>query len=46
MSNTPLGVGENFELILILRINLVIAGWDKEEVSKLYREALAWMEDK
>ena len=40
MSNTPLGVGENFELILMLQMNLRIAGWDKEEVSKLYIEAM------
>ena len=39
-------MGESFELMLMLRMNQRIAGWDKGEVSKLYMEALEWIEDR
>ena len=39
-------MGENFELILMLRMNRRIAGLDKGEVSKLYIEALEWVDDR
>ena len=35
MSKTPRGVGENFELMFMLLMNLWMAGCDKEEVSQL-----------
>ena len=43
MSKTPLGVGLNLELMLILRIYLVTVGWEVHITSQLYILALAWM---